>query len=118
MLIEKYGIDPKKSVFIDDKIENVEAARKTGMKGIVYLDGVTDLQLELDRVEGKDPNPPKILFLGKPNVGKSSLFNAMVGQDIQIVTDIAGTTLSVNEIEIERRKNLKRTVMVKKDIVE
>ena len=114
MLIEKYGIDPKKSVFIDDKIENVEAARQLGMKGIVYLDGVTDLQLELDRVEGKDPNPPKILFLGKPNVGKSSLFNAMVGQDIQIVTDIAGTTLSVNEIEIERRKNLKRTMMVKK----
>jgi small GTP-binding protein len=118
ILIEKYGIDPKRSVFIDDKIENVEAARKLGMKGIVYLDGVTDLQLELDRIEGRDPNPPKILFLGKPNVGKSSLFNAMVGQEIQIVTDIAGTTLSVNETEIERKKKITRKMMVKKEVVE
>jgi HAD superfamily hydrolase (TIGR01509 family) len=118
LLIEKYGIDPRKSVFIDDKIENVEAARLTGMKGIVYLDGVTDLQLELDRIEGREPFPPKILFLGKPNVGKSSLFNAMVGQDIQIVTDIAGTTLSVNETEIERKKKFTRKMMIKKEIIE
>jgi HAD superfamily hydrolase (TIGR01509 family) len=114
-LLEKYDLDPKKSCFIDDIPENVEAARKTGMKGIVYLDGVTDLQLELDRVEGKTATPPKILFLGKPNVGKSSLFNAMVGQEIQIVTNIAGTTLSVNEIEIERKKKFTRSIMVKKE---
>ena len=42
-----------------------------------------------------------ITFFGKTNVGKSSLINKITGQDISIVSDIAGTTTDVVEKSME-----------------
>lgn len=49
------------------------------------------------RIEEEAPDPstenlPKFAIIGQPNVGKSSLLNALVGQERTIVSDIAGTT--------------------------
>ena len=45
-----------------------------------------------DTVEEIDEDIPRFAVVGRPNAGKSSIVNAFIGEDRNIVTDIAGTT--------------------------
>lgn len=45
-----------------------------------------------DVEEAEEENLPRFAVVGRPNAGKSSLINALIGEDRYIVTDIAGTT--------------------------
>jgi len=55
------------------------------------LDALTALIPE-DQPIGEEEGLPKFAIIGQPNVGKSSLLNALIGQERTIVSDIAGTT--------------------------
>ena len=57
------------------------------------LDDLVKLIPDTDGDEAGDKNAlPKFAIIGQPNVGKSSLLNALVGEERTIVSDIAGTT--------------------------
>lgn len=53
------------------------------------LDAVTE---RLPEEEEEEADLPHFAIVGQPNVGKSSLINALIGEERNIVTDIAGTT--------------------------
>ncbi len=46
----------------------------------------------LDEKETTEKTIPKLAIIGQPNVGKSSLLNALLGEERTIVSDVAGTT--------------------------
>lgn len=58
------------------------------------LDAVVELLPEQAEMPDEDPldHLPKLAIVGRPNVGKSSLTNALFEEEKSIVTDIAGTT--------------------------
>ncbi len=56
-----------------------------------FLDVIT-LPFAEKQSEGKEEPRLRIAVIGKPNVGKSSLVNALLGKRRQVVTDVPGTT--------------------------
>jgi GTP-binding protein len=67
----------------------VSAANMLGLGDL--LDHVVDSFPHESRAE-KDDDVTRIAVIGKPNVGKSSLINSLLGEERVIVSDIAGTT--------------------------
>ena len=80
-----------------------------GRKSGDLLDVIVD-QLELEVDEGtetagfvRDPQTkePRVAIVGRPNVGKSTLFNRLVGEERSIVHDMAGTTRDAVDTRVE-----------------
>ncbi len=56
------------------------------------LDDLIKVLPEEKQVDEEENNIPKFTVVGRPNAGKSTLINALLGEERNIVTDIAGTT--------------------------
>ena len=64
------------------------------------LDAIYEKFPKIDEGEDDD-NKIKVALIGKPNVGKSSLLNKILGENRSIVSDIAGTTRDAIDSEFE-----------------
>ncbi len=73
-----------------ETIYNVSSLSGSGTGEV--LDAIT-ARIDLkDANAGDNSGLPKFSIIGQPNVGKSSLLNALIGEERTIVSDIAGTT--------------------------
>jgi GTP-binding protein len=90
---------------VDNHKRQMEAAEfySLGFEKVFFLSSISgtgtgellDQVVEDMPAESKEiavSTAPKFAIIGQPNVGKSSLLNALIGEDRAIVSDIAGTT--------------------------
>ncbi len=79
----------------------ISAASRLGIGDL--LEEVTGHFNENSEAEEEDERP-RIAIVGKPNVGKSSIINKLLGEERVIVSDIAGTTRDAVDTVITRNK--------------
>ena len=75
----------------------ISAASRLGLGDMLYA--VIAHFPESDGTE-EDDDRPRVAIVGKPNVGKSSIVNRLLGENRVIVSDIAGTTRDAIDTEI------------------
>lgn len=73
-----------------DHFHEVSSANGSGTGEL--LDEVAELLKDEEPDQEHIADLPRIAIVGRPNVGKSSLINSLIGEDRNIVTNIAGTT--------------------------
>lgn len=116
-LVAKKALKGKKPVILvtnkADLKESIpdEEFKRLGIKDIIrtsaeHNSGISDL---LDRIallipEAHTPEPSdvlKVALIGRPNTGKSSLFNSLGGKQQAIVANVAGTTRDLNRVSLK-----------------
>ncbi len=97
---EKFGNDVYEfyNLGIGDPVA-ISAASRLGLGDL--LDAVVAHFPEGGSQE-EDDDRPRVAIVGKPNVGKSSIINKLLGENRVIVSDIAGTTRDAVDTEIVR----------------
>ena len=66
------------------------------------LDALVEALPEVEDVDEEEDALPRFAVVGRPNAGKSSFINALIGEDRYIVTDIAGTTRDAIDTKYNR----------------
>lgn len=114
--VAKMALKSGKPTFL--VVNKIDQARKAdlsyferlGIKPIIHTsathhEGISKLLTDLvgvipQTVAREDDNRLRVALLGRPNVGKSALFNALANKQQAIVADRAGTTRDINRVVV------------------
>jgi ribosome-associated GTPase EngA len=72
--------------------------------------GLRSSATEVVEAEPEQTDTVEVAIIGRPNVGKSTLLNRMVGEDRSIVSPVPGTTMDTVDTEVEHDGHLYRFV--------
>ena len=77
----------------------ISASSKLGIGDM--LEAVCE-NFDTEKAQEDDDDRPRVAIVGRPNVGKSSIINKLLGEDRVIVSDIAGTTRDAIDTDVKR----------------
>ena len=119
-LVAKKALKSKKPVLLITNKADLKGAlpneefRRLGIKTIIrtsaeHNSGISDVlntvaTLIPPEVERDEDDVLRIALIGRPNVGKSHLFNTLAGKQQAVVANIAGTTRDVNRVQMKFNK--------------
>ncbi len=102
---------PKKVIVVVNKVDNgsrlysANEFYSLGLENMVFISSMSgsgtgelmdaiaqEIPADLPEEDTKALEIPRVCIIGQPNVGKSSIINALLGEERNIVTNIAGTT--------------------------
>lgn len=90
----------------------ISAAHRKGVEKLVELVKIATSHVKREPVKFEEDGPEaiRIAVLGKPNVGKSTLINKLLGEDRLVTSNIAGTTR--DSVEVTLKHNTQPFVLV------
>ena len=92
---EVYGVSAEHGIGMDELVDAIAArvpAQADAVEGPREREGAA---------ENPEPREIALAVVGRPNVGKSSLVNALTGEDRAIVSEVAGTTRDAADVALE-----------------
>jgi len=116
-IVAKKALKSKKPVILlTNKVDlagnlPVDEFRRLGIKDIIrtsaeHAEGIQDTldrltELLPAKTEQEASDVIRVALIGRPNVGKSNLFNTLAGKQQALVANIAGTTRDVNRVQVK-----------------
>jgi GTP-binding protein len=88
----------------------LSASHRQGLDELLELVQERKPELGAGELLDNDPNRVRIAFVGRPNVGKSTLVNRLLGEERMIASEVPGTTRDSVAVDMERDGKLYRLV--------
>ena len=97
------GVAPENTYYVSATTGQGMAKLKTGLESVLFRDGVPHSSVATSGSPQEEDSQAclKIALIGRPNVGKSSLFNTLGKKQQAVVSSRQGTTRDINRVSVK-----------------